>query len=104
MAGEFDWIARHWCPAGPWPPHVVLGNGDDAALLQPTPGMALAVSSDMLVQGRHFLPDVDPEDLGHKALAVNLSDLAAMGARPLACTLALALPGAPTEEIGRAHV
>lgn len=97
MAGEFDWIARHWCPAGPWPPHVVLGNGDDAALLQPTPGMALAVSSDMLVQGRHFLPDVDPEDLGHKALAVNLSDLAAMGARPLACTLALALPGAPTE-------
>lgn len=71
---------------------VVLGIGDDCALLQPAPGMQLAVSTDMLVQGRHFFADVDPAALGHKALAVNLSDLAACGAEPLACTLALALP------------
>ncbi len=66
--------------------------GDDCALLAPRPGMQLAVSSDMLVQGRHFLPDVAPRLLGHKALAVDLSDLAACGAQPLAFTLALALP------------
>ncbi|MFT4195680.1 MAG: AIR synthase related protein, partial [Ottowia sp.] len=71
---------------------MVLGIGDDCALLQPAPGMQLAVSTDMLVEGRHFFADVDPAALGHKALAVNLSDLAAMGAEPLACTLALALP------------
>jgi hypothetical protein len=69
-----------------------LGIGDDCALLAPSPGMQLAVSSDMLVEGRHFLSTVDPERLGHKALAVNLSDLAACGAQPLAFTLALALP------------
>ena len=72
--------------------HAALGVGDDCALLAPAPGMQLAVSSDMLVEGRHFFADVDPETLGHKALAVNLSDLAACGARPLAFTLALALP------------
>jgi thiamine-monophosphate kinase len=72
--------------------NVVLGIGDDCALLQPTPGMQLAVSTDMLVEGRHFFADVDPSALGHKALAVNLSDLAAMGAEPLAFTLSLALP------------
>jgi len=71
---------------------LLLGIGDDCALLQPDPGMQLAITSDMLVEGRHFLPDVDPNALGHKALAVNLSDLAAMGARPLAFTLAIALP------------
>ncbi|MEW6694552.1 Thiamine-monophosphate kinase [Tepidimonas thermarum] len=93
--GEFDLIRTHFwrgAAARPDGTGVLLGNGDDAALLAPAPGMALAVSTDMLVAGRHFLPDVDPEALGHKALAVNLSDLAAMGARPLACTLALALP------------
>jgi thiamine-monophosphate kinase len=68
--------------------------GDDCALLQPRAGMQLAISSDMLVEGRHFLSDVDPAKLGHKALAVNLSDLAACGAKPLAFTLALALPRA----------
>jgi len=68
--------------------------GDDCALLQPTPGMQLAISCDMLVEGRHFFADVDPFSLGHKALAVNLSDLAACGATPLAFTLALALPHA----------
>lgn len=71
-----------------------LGVGDDCALLQPAPGMQLALSCDMLVEGRHFLPEVDPAALGHKALAVNLSDLAACGAQPRAFLLALALPHA----------
>lgn len=87
---EFDLIARYFdrpVPAG------MLGVGDDCALLSLSPGCELAVSTDMLVQGQHFFADVDPRSLGHKALAVNLSDLAAMGARPLACTLALSLPG-----------
>ena len=90
--GEFDLIARYFTrpvrPGGT----AALGVGDDCALLAPRPGMQLAISSDMLVEGRHFFADVDPEALGHKALAVNLSDLAACGARPLAFTLALALP------------
>jgi len=73
---------------------AALGVGDDCALLAPAPGHALAVSSDMLVEGRHFVSTVAPERLGHKALAVNLSDLAACGARPLAFTLSLALPAA----------
>ncbi|MDU7588317.1 MAG: thiamine-phosphate kinase [Acidovorax sp.] len=87
--GEFDLIARYFTrPVR----RATLGVGDDCALLSVTPGMQLAVSSDMLVEGRHFFADVDPAHLGHKALAVNLSDLAACGARPLAFTLALALP------------
>ena len=87
--GEFDLIARYFTrPAR----QAILGVGDDCALLAPQPGMQLAISSDMLVQGRHFFADVDPAALGHKALAVNLSDLAACGAKPLAFTLALALP------------
>ena len=73
---------------------VVRGIGDDCAVLAPRPGMQLAVSTDMLVEGRHFLPNVYPRTLGHKALAVNLSDLAACGAQPLAFSLALALPQA----------
>jgi thiamine-monophosphate kinase len=94
-AGEFGLIARHFLRPGlAKPSQVALGIGDDCALLTPTPGWQLAISSDMLVQGRHFFPDVDPASLGHKALAVNLSDLAAMGARPLGFTLALALPEA----------
>lgn len=89
--GEFDLIARHFTrPVR----RAALGVGDDCALLAPAPGMQLAVSSDMLVEGRHFFAGTDPERLGHKALAVNLSDLAACGARPLAFTLALALPAA----------
>ena len=87
--GEFDVIARYFTRTVR---RAVLGVGDDCALLQPRAGMQLAVSSDMLVQGRHFFPDTDPYRLGHKALAVNLSDLAACGATPLAFTLALALP------------
>jgi len=89
--GEFDLIRRFFQR----PVHrAALGVGDDCALLAPAPGMQLAVSSDMLVEGRHFFADVDPRLLGHKSLAVNLSDLAACGARPLAFTLALSLPRA----------
>jgi hypothetical protein len=78
MAGEFALIDRYF--ARPTP-SAVLGPGDDCALLQPTPGKQLAVTTDMLVAGTHFLPDTDPLNLGWKALAVNLSDLAAMGAQ-----------------------
>ncbi|KRH98789.1 thiamine-phosphate kinase [Curvibacter sp. PAE-UM] len=93
--GEFDLIARYFQrPQRPYTGAVRLGVGDDCALLQPAPGTQLAISSDMLVESRHFFPDVDPQTLGHKALAVNLSDLAACGARPLAFTLALSLPQA----------
>lgn len=89
--GEFDLIERYFKrPAR----RAALGIGDDCALLQPTAGHQLAISSDMLVEGRHFLSTVDPARLGHKALAVNLSDLAACGAKPLAFTLALSLPRA----------
>jgi thiamine-monophosphate kinase len=87
--GEFDLIERYFKrPAR----KAALGVGDDCALIMPTAGMQLAISSDMLVEGRHFLSTVNPSHLGHKALAVNLSDLAASGAEPLAFTLALALP------------
>ena len=89
--GEFELIERFFLRPVQ---KAVLGVGDDCALLQPAPGMQLAISSDMLVEGRHFLSTVDPARLGHKALAVNLSDLAACGAKPLAFTLALALPRA----------
>lgn len=75
-------------------PAVVLGVGDDAALLQPAAGMQLAVSTDVLLEGRHFRAGADARKLGHKALAVNLSDMAAMGAAPRWATLALALPAA----------
>ena len=91
MASEFDLIARYFsrpAPAG------MLGVGDDCALFAPAAGMQVATSTDLLIEGRHFLPDTDPRALGHKALAVNLSDLAAMGARPRACLLGLAIPHA----------
>ena len=86
--GEFDLIERYFRPRLE---RAVLGGGDDCALIAPTPGRQLAVSTDMLVEGRHFLPTVAPERLGHKALAVNLSDLAACGATPVAFTLSLSL-------------
>ncbi len=89
--GEFDLIRTYFArPVR----RAALGIGDDCALLAPAPGMQLATSSDMLVEGRHFVSTVAPERLGHKALAVNLSDLAACGAQPLGFTLALALPRA----------
>lgn len=87
--GEFDLIETFFKrPAR----HATLGVGDDCALLPVRAGQQLAISSDMLVEGRHFLPTVNPRLLGHKALAVNLSDLAACGAEPKAFMLALALP------------
>ena len=87
--GEFDLIEAFFKrPAR----HATLGVGDDCALLAITPGQQLAISSDMLVEGRHFLSTVNPRLLGHKALAVNLSDLAACGAKPKAFMLALSLP------------
>jgi thiamine-monophosphate kinase len=97
--GEFELIAKYFQR-----PHAIgaaahetasgirLGIGDDCALLTPAPGHELNVSTDLLVAGTHFFADTDPERLGHKVLAVNLSDLAAMGARPRWCTLAMALP------------
>ncbi|OFZ67304.1 MAG: thiamine-phosphate kinase [Betaproteobacteria bacterium RBG_16_56_24] len=86
---EFDLIRRYFTRAAPG---ALLGVGDDAALLQVSAGNVLAVSTDMLVSGTHFFPDADPFMLGHKTLAVNLSDMAAMGAVPRWATLAIALP------------
>lgn len=88
---EFGLIARYFTHrAG----HTLLGVGDDAALIRPRRGHVLAISTDMLVEGRHFFKGADPQSLGHKTLAVNLSDLAAMGATPRWAMLALALPHA----------
>ena len=97
--GEFDLIWRFFkagseSMAQTQINQVLLGIGDDCALLQPDAAQSLAVTSDMLVEGRHFFANANPEWLGHKALAVNLSDLAAMGAKPVGFTLALALPDA----------
>lgn len=89
--GEFDLIDRYFKRAVR---HADLGIGDDCALLGARPGHQLAVSTDMLVEGRHFLSTVDPERLGHKSLAVNLSDLAACGAQPRAFLLSLSMPRA----------
>jgi thiamine-monophosphate kinase len=91
MASEFELIRQHFTRAGR---HTDLGVGDDAALFAPAAGMQLAVSTDMLVEGTHFLPDTDARDLGWKTLAVNVSDIAAMGATPRWGLLALALPAA----------
>jgi thiamine-monophosphate kinase len=93
---EFDLIQQFFARATGQRDDVPLGIGDDCALLEVPPGRALAVSVDTLVEGRHFLAGCDPEALGHKALAVNLSDLAAMGAEPAWATLALTLPVADT--------
>jgi thiamine-monophosphate kinase len=98
VAGEFDLIQRYFTrPA----PNALLGVGDDAALLQAAPGMVLAVSTDMLVSGQHFFPDADPYFLGRKSLAVNLSDMAAMGATPRWFTLSIALPEADDAWLAR---
>jgi thiamine-monophosphate kinase len=97
MLSEFDLIKRYFAQHSTSDPRIALGIGDDCALLNPSPGMQLAISTDMLVSGRHFFADADPVMLGHKCLAVNLSDLAAMGATPLAFTLALSLPEANPE-------
>jgi thiamine-monophosphate kinase len=91
LPSEFDIIRRYFTRPVK---RALLGVGDDCALIAPPQGMALAVSTDMLVEGRHFLAGADAAKLGHKSLAVNLSDLAAMGAAPRYATLALALPEA----------
>ena len=93
MPSEFALIRKHFTrPAR----HTDLAVGDDAALIRPSAGMQLAISTDMLVAGTHFFADTDPEDLGWKTLAVNVSDLAAMGAQPRWVVLAASLP-APDE-------
>ena len=91
MVSEFDIIRRYFTRPVK---RALLGVGDDCALIAPEPGALLAVSTDMLVEGRHFLAGADAVKLGHKSLAVNLSDLAAMGAAPRYATLALSLPEA----------
>ena len=93
MISEFDLIAKYFTRPTP---KVSLGIGDDCALMTPAAGMQIAISCDMLVSGTHFFADTDPRGLGHKSLAVNLSDLAAMGAKPVAFTMALSMP-APDE-------
>lgn len=90
-AGEFDLIARIRARVAQRE-DVVLGIGDDAALVQPPPGRHLVIAMDTLNAGVHFPPETSPADIGWKALAVNLSDLAAMGAEPAWCTLSLSLP------------
>jgi thiamine-monophosphate kinase len=89
MVREFDLIGRYFSREVP---EGYIGAGDDCAVLPEQPGRQWVVSTDALIEGRHFLSDVDPYTLGHKSLAVNLSDLAAMGATPAGCVLALALP------------
>ena len=88
---EFSLIGRYFTHRTR---HTLLGVGDDAALIRPRRGCVVAISADMLVEGRHFFKGADPAALGHKTLAVNLSDMAAMGATPRWATLALALPRA----------
>jgi len=91
MPSEFELINRHFRRPTR---HTVLGVGDDGAIVCPSVGMELVVSTDMLVSGTHFLPETSPEDLGWKTLAVNVSDMAAMGAQPRWALLAAALPAA----------
>ncbi len=89
MTSEFDLIRQYFLrPSN----SAILGGGDDCALVAPSAGMALAVSTDMLVEGTHFPQGTAPRAVGHKSLAVNLSDLAAMGARARWVLLSIALP------------
>jgi thiamine-monophosphate kinase len=94
MASEFDLIKQHFTRTTR---HTNLSVGDDAALISVLAGMELAISADMLVAGTHFFHDADPYKLGWKSLAVNLSDMAAMGANPKWTTLAIALPSNDSE-------
>ena len=98
--GEFDLIERFFkTPSASQLPNsaINLGIGDDCALIRPPTGEEIAVTSDMLVEGRHFLKGANAEQVGLKALAVNLSDLAAMGAKPLGFSLSIALPSIDTQ-------
>ncbi|MEQ8660187.1 MAG: thiamine-phosphate kinase [Gammaproteobacteria bacterium] len=94
---EFELIARCFAPLGAGADDVVLGIGDDAAVLAVPPAHTLAVAVDTLVSGVHFPPAIAPDDLGYRVAAVNLSDLAAMGARPRWATLALTLPASDAD-------
>jgi len=97
MLSEFELISRYFTRKPNNLRNILLGTGDDCALIAPTFGKNIAVSTDILIEGRHFFQESDPFKLGHKCLAVNLSDIAAMGARPLAFTLALSLPSVNEE-------
>ncbi|OIQ95927.1 thiamine-monophosphate kinase [mine drainage metagenome] len=97
MLSEFELIARYFTRPTP---HAVQGVGDDGAIVRVAPGMELVITTDMLVAGAHFRPDAEPEALGWKTLAVNVSDLAAMGARPRWAVLAVALPEVDEAWIG----
>lgn len=90
VVSEFDLIRRYFTHRAR---NTVLGVGDDAAVVRVESGCELVISADMLVSDTHFFADAEPRQLGHKAMAVNLSDMAAMGATPRWATLALALPG-----------
>ena len=90
--GEFELIAKYFADAGVARSDVVLGVGDDAALLRAPSDRELVVCADTIVSGVHFPADTPPDAVGYRALAVNLSDLAAMGAEPAWFTLALTLP------------
>lgn len=92
MTPEFSLIEKFFTRSSSSAALAVLGVGDDCALVNVSTGQSLAISTDTLVSGVHFFPDVAPEKLGHKCLAVNLSDIAAMGATPRYFTLALTLP------------
>jgi len=98
MSSEFALIDRYFRRPTK---RTVLGVGDDGAIVRPTAGYELVISTDMLVAGTHFLPDTDPENLGWKTLAVNVSDMAAMGAQPRWALLAVALPTATESWISR---
>jgi thiamine-monophosphate kinase len=95
--GEFELIERYLSRLGAQRDDVVLGVGDDAALLRPPPGLELVLAADTIVEGEHFPAGMAPYDIGHRVLAVNLSDLAAMGAEPAWALLTLTLSRADPE-------
>ena len=90
--GEFDFIRRHLALPQPSDPDLLLGIGDDAAIIRPRAGFDLCFSSDMLLAGRHFFPHDPPDAIAHKILATNISDIAAMGGQPRWVLLSAALP------------
>lgn len=99
--GEFELIETYLSRLGERRDDVVLGVGDDAALLRPPPGLELACAADTIVEGVHFPAGLAAEDVGHRVLAVNLSDMAAMGAEPAWALLALTMPRADEEWLRR---